>query len=426
MLKSRRGFRVVIWLYVALALMLTACKPVVEIEPNAQAIAEISSAAGFLAARVEEVSGFIASDEKKSNVSDCAYLYDNAVAMIALANAGAQWHAQKIADAIVFAQNHDRCFHDGRLRNAYMGGDPKSDSGFSFTSGNVTIRLPGFWKDGRWQEDYYTVSTSTGNMAWAVMGLCAVAGKAAEDKQSVYIDAAVKMADFLLTMKSSEGGFTAGCEGWDEDQKKVTYKSTEHNIDLITAFKVIADAVSEKDPLKASRYREASDHAKDFVFSMYDQKLHCFYTGTEDDGKTISKGVIPLDANSLAILTFGEELDDVYDILSFIKTRIAVGSGFDFSAGDLDGIWNEGTAQMAICYSLLGDDERYEAIINYLNTQIRPDGSIPAADRDGVSTGFIISGSAILWEYNNTQSIGATSWFAFAQMKFNPLNLGSE
>jgi hypothetical protein len=64
--------------------------------------------------------------------------------------------------------------------------------------------------------------------------------------------------------------------------------------------------------------------------------------------------------------------------------------------------------------------------MQYLKTQTDKDGSIPAADRDGVSTGFVIVGTDILWEYNNSQSIGATGWLAFAQMKKNPLGQNSE
>ena len=72
---------------------------------------------------------------------------------------------------------------------------------------------------------------------------------------------------------------------------------------------------------------------------------------------------------------------------------MAVGDGFDFSAGDLDGIWNEGTAQMAVCYKILENTEKYETVMAYLKTQTNADGCIPAADRDGVSTGFVIDGT---------------------------------
>ena len=101
---------------------------------------------------------------------------------------------------------------------------------------------------------------------------------------------------------------------------------------------------------------------------------------------------------------------------------MAVDEGYDFSAGDLDGIWNEGTAQMAVCYSLLGNRERYDALMSYLRTQTNDNGSIPAADRDGVSTGFVIAGSDSVWEYNNELSIGATTWLAFAQLGRSPFD----
>lgn len=400
---------------------LTGCDSDTEIKPNAKEIADISPAAGFLAAQVEKTRGFIAGPiENGQKVSDYAYVYDNAVALMALAEAGADWHVQRLADAFVFAQEHDRLFRDGRLRNAYTGGNPKSDSGRSITGGKVTIRLPGFWEKGRWQEDYYMVSTSTGNMAWVMLALCKAAERAMPEKKEEYIQAAMRAADFVLTLKDKKGGFTGGYEGWDETQIKARHKSTEHNIDLISAFRCLAKAVAEKNAGKAEEYRAAAEHAKKFVLSMYDPKLHCFYAGTEADGITLSKGVYPLDTNSLAILAL-EEMKEKEEILAFAEENMMVGGGFDFSAGDLDGIWNEGTAQMALCYHQLGKSEKYEAVLRYLKTQLSPDGSIPAADRDGVSTGFTVSGAEVLWEYHNTQSIGATAWYALAQMKANPL-----
>ena len=48
---------------------------------------------------------------------------------------------------------------------------------------------------------------------------------------------------------------------------------------------------------------------------------------------------------------------------------------------------------MAVCYHVLNHAEKEEAVMAYLKTQMAADGSIPAADRDGVSTGFAISGT---------------------------------
>ena len=198
------------------------------------------------------------------------------------------------------------------------------------------------------------------------------------------------------------------------------------HLGIYSAFRALSDAIEQSAPQTATEYRDAAEEAKRFVLSMYDKKLGCFYTGTKEDGKTISDGVIPLDANSIAVLVLTEALEDPYRILSFVEERMAVGAGFDFSAGDLDGIWNEGAAQMAVCYHVLNNTERYDEIMIYLKTQTGKDGSIPAADRDGVSTGFVIAGSDSPWEYYNLQSISATGWLALAQLGKNPLEHTSE
>ncbi|MGI6507458.1 MAG: hypothetical protein ACOX4A_03590 [Saccharofermentanales bacterium] len=424
--KKIKTMRITLSLTIIFAILSAGCSPSKNITPSSSEVSAISKAAGFLASMVEEHEGFIGSDEQRDKASDYAYLYDNAVAAIALSYAGAQWHAEKIADAIVFVQEHDRTFHDGRLRNAYLKGDPKSQSGRSIAAGKITIRLPGFWKDGHWQEDSFTVSTSTGNMAWAILALCTAAENASDTQRQEYLAAAIRAAEFVLSLKSDTGGFTAGYEGWDDTQLKATYKSTEHNISLVAAFSVLSESLKDTDQDQSNICAEAAKHAKDFVLSMYDNEYHCFYTGTTADGITISKGIIPLDANSLACLILGEELENRHRTISFVEERMAVGEGFDFSAGDLDGIWNEGTAQIAVCYRQLKNTEKYERIMAYLETQTAKDGSIPAADRDGVSTGFAVVGTDILWEFNNVQSISATGWLALAQLDDNPFIRASE
>ena len=407
--------------FLIFALLLSGCSKHVDTSSLLLEIEARSQAARFLAEKVEQENGFISSIRKDNTVEN-AYIYDNALAAIVLTFAGAYEHAQCIADALVFVQEHDRTFKDGRIRNVYIAGDPKSDSGRSIIEGNVTVRLPGFWQDGKWQEDAYTVSTSTGNIAWVILALCIVSIHSDSEQRHRYIQAAIKAADFVLTLES-ELGFTAGYEGWDDAQTKASYISTEHNIDLYVAFSVLSKLLSETNPSKAQVYEDASQKAKRFAFAMYDSDLGCFYTGTTDEKGTISEGVIPLDTSSLAILAFGEEIEQPYMVISFIEKRMSVGGGFDYSAGDLDGIWNEGTAQMAVCYHVLNHNDRYESLMKYLKTQIAQDGSIPAADRDNVSTGFVIAGTDTLWEYNNEQSISATAWLALAQLEMNPFDV---
>ncbi|MCP1109873.1 hypothetical protein M2145_000003 [Lachnospiraceae bacterium PF1-21] len=386
---------------------------------------EISPAVAYLATRVRDCEGFLyIGGDGAGGEDEIAYLYDNALAMMALSSAGAQNHAEVIADAILYAMDQDRSFSDGRLRNAYIGGNPKDEANWSFWGGKRSMRMPGIWKDGNWHEDYYSIASSTGNMAWAIIGLCEVARNASEEKAEEYLEAAVKVGDFILRLRSETGagGFTSGFEGWDDkNQAKVTYKSTEHNIDLVTAFAMLSGLIRNGDSEKAGEYMEAGEYAKDFVMAMYNKEKDCFYTGTEDDGETISEGVLPLDTNTWALLALGEDVPDVEKVFAFVEEEIAVEAGFDFSNGDLDGIWNEGTAQMAVCYKVYGKTAAYEKVLEYLNSQMDEEGSITAADRDSVSTGFVVSGTDVKWEFHKVKSISATSWLAFAQMGVNPM-----
>ncbi|MCL1923004.1 MAG: hypothetical protein FWG15_03945 [Propionibacteriaceae bacterium] len=417
------------WKTVALACVvsvlagsLVSCQKPEEYEgPSLEELSDSSPALGYLAQRTHDVEGFLYAPGNTTNGSDFSYIYENSAAIIALSHLGATREVELIADAMVFAQDHDRYFDDGRLRNAYVGGNPREQTGWSVFRGVDAVRLPGTWKDGIWQEDFYAVSTSTGNMAWALMALCEAYGVASESKADSYRQAAIRVADYLLTMKSATGGFTAGYEGWDKDQVMASYKSTEHNIDLIVAFLIAADVVAPTDPAKEAQYRSASQHAEEFVVSMYNESLNNFYTGTGDDGVTAFEGVLPLDVNAWALLALAERLDDTDLIVGFIEEKLSVEDGFGFSTGDLSGVWNEGTAHMALVYRELEMTDSYERTMAYLSTQTAVDGSITAASKDGLTTGFMVSGTEVMWIYNNITSIGATVWLAFAQMDMNPL-----
>ncbi len=67
-----------------------------------------------------------------------AFIYDNAVATIALVGCGKVDMARRIGDAILIALDNDRAWHDGRLRNAYLAGPIDKQ---------VPIKLGGWWDD---------------------------------------------------------------------------------------------------------------------------------------------------------------------------------------------------------------------------------------------------------------------------------------
>ncbi|MDR1764888.1 MAG: hypothetical protein LBR77_02075 [Lachnospiraceae bacterium] len=346
-----------------------------------------------------------------------AYLYDNALAAIALTAGGKHEDARRIADAIVYAQEHDRWYTDGRLRNAYAPGDPRSPSGSLSERGEEFALLPGYYDDEAqsWQEDYYAVSTATGNMGWALLALCRVGENAPDPDRDRYIQAARRLGEFLLTLESPTGGFFAGYEGWEHSETKATYLSTEHNIDLVAAFGALGRLTGD------GRWQGAADSARRFVMSMYDSRQHCFYTGTLTDGTTVNTGVMPLDTNTWAVLALGDEAPDPRGTLAYIEEHFSYGEGFDYQSREQGGgVWFEGTGQVCVAYAFMGESARYTSLLAYLRSQAT-DGALPSADRDGLSTGFS-DGSGQALSYGRRMHLGAGAWLAFAELGYNPFD----
>jgi hypothetical protein len=139
-------------------------------------------------------------------INNFAYLYDQCATAMALSYAGEDERARQIADAIIYALEHDRYYTDGRLRNAYMSGNPQSFPAWQSARGQEFARMPGFYdaKTGTWYEDVYAVSAgSTGNMAWAILALCEVYENAGHDEK--YLQAAERIVDFATAFYEKSG-----------------------------------------------------------------------------------------------------------------------------------------------------------------------------------------------------------------------------
>ena len=360
-------------------------------------------------------------------INNMAYTYDNAVAAMGLAYLGEQAKAERIADALVYALENDRAFADGRLRNAYQEGDPQSEPGWLSGKGRAFARIPGFYspKDAKWYEDGFSVSSSTGNALWAGLALLTVSDYAKDSVKDKYLNAARRIAGFVLTLKTLGSGFTGGYEGWEGNQTKVKYLSTEHNIDAIPFFAKLSNIERKRgDGSAAAKYSAAADSAKAFVLSMYDPAKGCFYTGTDGNGTGINKDVLPLDTNTWAILALGDSFKDGAKVMGFVEKNLAVSDGYGFSvhANAVKGVWYEGTAQAALAYKLIGNQAKYETIMKSLNAAAHPDGSIWSASREGMTTGFNVAAANTPWVYNKRIHLGAGSWLLFARLGRNPLS----
>ena len=163
---------------------------------------------------------------------------------------------------------------------------------------------------------------------------------------------------------------------------------------------------------KKPKWEERALHAKRFVLAMWDEKEGKFWTGTEEDGVTINKAVVPLDVQAWAILVFKEEAQNYIRALRYAEEHHAVGGGFDFDT-DKDGIWYEGTAQMSVAYNIVGERNKAGGLVDLIEKAQLPSGAIPAASKDGLTTGFD-------WRYFHRGHLGATAWYLFAKLGVNP------
>jgi hypothetical protein len=207
--------------------------------------------------------------------------------------------AKILGNAFIFAMYNDRIFNDNRLRNSYTCGDLKSGNA------NPFAKLPGWWDTDslKWFEDPSCVSTSTGNIAWAGLALTSLYEVTLDGK---YLGAAQDLANWCIkNMKDSINiGFTGGFEGWEpgSEQKKISWKSTEHNIDLFALFTRLDKINPSPD------YHSAAINAKDFVLSMWNSVDNHFWTGTDNSGITPNTNNIPLDIQAWYIMAFEDSV----------------------------------------------------------------------------------------------------------------------
>jgi hypothetical protein len=351
-----------------------------------------------------------ASIEAPGSLRNACCIYDNALALLSfLARGHAEdlTRARIIADALIYAQNNDRYYDDGRLRNAYMSGD---------MADHVTgkARLPRWWdpEEEQWREDEFHVSTDTGNMAWATMALLSSYESTGDSR---YLLAAQRIGEWIYsetTDTRGPGGYTGGYTGWELDPEKILWKSTKHNIAVYAAFMQMYRATDN------AVWRERALRAKEFAAAMWNNSGGHFWTGTMNDGNSINYGNIPVDIQAWGVLG----LHSYSRSLAWASNNCYVEAdgfkGFDYN-NDRDGIWFEGTAQMAGAFRIVGTNALSDLYLSELrNAQASAANGngkgIVAASHDGVSTGFDTS-------YDSRLHIGATAWYILAETGYNPL-----
>ncbi|MEP6830670.1 MAG: hypothetical protein ABI963_10050 [Rhizomicrobium sp.] len=341
---------------------------------------------------------------KSGPLLGAAFLYDNAVAAIALVACGESKKAARIGDAILIALDHDRYWHDGRLRNGYLAG----------AVGPEPVKLAGWWDDKQnmWVEDRYQVGSDSGNMAWAILALLAL-DQASGDHR--YRDGAVRIAGWTMQSRSrgGPGGFTGGAFAHEPTPVIEKWKSTEHNTDLAAAFSGLARATGDKKWMAPARV------AQKFVRAMWSAACQCFAVGTIEDGKTRNP-YLALDAQIWPLLALQGAAADHDAALATAQSRLRDGDGFAYSEAK-EGMWTEGTAQVALYLNLSGRKAEVDHFMAAIDGMRAADGSYYAANTRELPTGFMLETDPTQpRQYFHIAHLAAISWAAIAGQGYNP------
>lgn len=361
-----------------------------------------SQAAGAQAAFIRSYQPGENESSLPAGLASTAFVYDNALAAIALVACGDLDQARVIGNALSLAVRGDRTFSDGRLRNAYRPGPV----------GEGPILLPGWWdeKGSFWAEDAAQDGTSTGNVAWGVLALLTLH---AATRELSYLTDARKLMDWVTANVSTGSGFSGGLHGYDPKQVKLTWISTEHNVDVYAAAAWLFRLTKDQ------KYIDLATQARQFLELAF-VKDH-FLLGTKPDGSPADAGLLALDVQLWPWMAISHAPPKWRSALTFAESHLAVDNGFDFN-GDRDGVWVEGTAQASLAYRIAGNFGRSAQILESLKVDRASSGLLNATRSARISTGLSIdpTGGEPDFFYFKRPHLGATAWAALATAAWNP------
>jgi hypothetical protein len=376
-----------------------------------------------------------------------AFVYDNALAICAYLAAGRARLAQarRLGDALLYAQAHDPGYSDGRLRQAYNVGPyvfhdgTPQPHGFVLPDGGANVgRQFGF------------LGTAVGDMAWPGIALLHLFTRTGDPR---YRAGARAIGTWIVTNARSDqalGGFTFGVDG---SNAKVAAGSSEHNIDLISFFTLLARATREKVWLEHAR------HARTFVQRMWNASGRYFHTGT-NDGTTVNPSPVPEDVQTWAWLAlreprYAKAVDwaasalTVTDVAGAGNSQLPAGvslRGVTFSDTSLTssasyngrtvhpkGVWLEGTGHLVAAYRDRhgpGDAARAAGLLDQMRTAQRLLGTGQHVGGTALPrAGGVVAASSLIdtgfgFGYFPVQHVGATSWYLMAALGANPYQSG--
>lgn len=322
-----------------------------------------------------------------------AFVYDEALAVIAMTACGALPQASRVGEALRLAATTDT-----RLRNAYRAGP----------IGEKALRN-GWWDAAqkRWVEDGYQAGTATGNVAWAALALLALHDATHEAR---WLDAARGLGRWVVAGQSDPrgaGGFRGGVNGFDEAPIPLEWKSTEHALDLVALF----DWLGAVD--RGGGWEKRATEARAFLVAQWDDRAGRFGIGTGVDGVQPNLQTSALDVQLWSQLVPRAE-PRWKRALAYAERAHGVDCGFDFDA-DRDGLWLEGTAQAALAYRVRGERAAADLRLGCVAREFASGGYVYATREPRITTGLAAEAY-----YFRLPHLGATAWGALAALDRNP------
>ncbi|WP_260665598.1 Tat pathway signal sequence domain protein [Cellulosimicrobium cellulans] len=433
--------------------------------------ASVQRAHGFLAAATDAYPDVNPGPRLAQSYADqlglfsTAFVYDNALAILATLTAGRRYldRARALGDGLVFALENDPDHDDGRLRQAYNVGPYTFYDGTPQEHGLV---LPDGTANVGWQFGF--LGTAVGDMAWPGIALLHLHAVTRERR---YLDAARRLGEWIVANTWSQaplGGFSFGVDG---ANTPIPNGSTEHNVDCVAFFRQLGAVTRDQ------RWSRAAEHARAFVDRMWEPDGGYLYTGT-NDGTEINRDPLPLDPQTWGWLALRERryaraldwADDALaarDVAGEGVSQLPAGTvveGVTFSSASLtstasynglpvhqQGVWLEGTAQLASALADRGargrgsrdDRRRGRRGCERDDDRVRAEGLLREVQgaQEGVGAGQTIGGAALPersgvvaasslldsgfgFGYFQVQHVGATSWYLMAAARANPLQPG--
>lgn len=320
--------------------------------------------------------------------------YDDALvidAFLARGTADDVARAEVLGNSLLYVQAHDPK-QDGRIRAAYAPTPLTS-------AGKISETDP---------------TSDVGNMAWVGQALVQLYARTGI---SGYLTGATSIANWIQNNARDTRGHGGYTGGYDDKNKKITWKSTEHNLDVYAFFGLLATETGD------SAWTTRAAWARTFAVSMWDSGKQLFWTGTGTNGTSVNTDFIPEDTQTWSYLSlqdtsYASSIDYAVNQLSATDGAF---SGVSFSSSDRSKVWFEGTAHLALALEVRGDSSaagRYLATLALAQTTApNNDGEgIVAASHDGLKTG---DGD----EYYASLHTGATSWYLLALQVKNPFTL---